>query len=407
MLLLLFFPLSAAGEELQLSTALEELEGANEDWQVLAERVKQARALRREATAQLLPQLSAGAAGVYNGEEVELGDRIVRRQLDWSVSGTASITVFDGTAYPLVSQATRGLEAVELDAEWQRRTLRFEVERAFYLLAAAQRDLQLADQTVKVRKAYVERAQALEASGIALPLDVARARVQQLEAEQLVLEADTRLTVASNALAVLLGREPRGGLRATSTAPAPAPPADVAVPEDRPDIEAGLRQIEAAEALKTSRWWALAPSLGLRGDVNAGQPSFSSPSGVSWSITLAATWILYDGGARYARIQAAESQLREAQLQQSQRERLARAGVADALRRWRTADQAIKVAEEQVEVAKQAYDMTVARFESGLATSIEVTEASDAVFRAGSALSTARLDSDIAAAQFQYLSEAP
>jgi len=51
--------------------------------------------------------------------------------------------------------------------------------------------------------------------------------------------------------------------------------------------------------------------------------------------------------------------------------------------------------------------MTVARIESGLATSIEVTEASDQLFRAESSLSRARLGTDIAAARYRYLHEAP
>ncbi len=399
-------PRLADAEEIALDAALEALEASNEDWQILSERIAQARARRREAVAQLLPQLSAGASLSYNGSEVVAGDRVVRREFDRSVSGSASVTLFDGAAYPEISQASRSLEATQLDVRWQQRTLRFEVERTFFELAAAQRDLAIAAQTVELRQAYVDRATALEASGIALPLDVARATVQRLEAQQALLEADTRTGVAANSLALLLGREPDAELRAAPTAATPAPPAAVSPPGQRSDLAAGLKLIDAARALESARWWALAPRLDLRSDARYGLPSFSAPDGITWSITLGATWLLYDGGARYARLHAAQSQLREVGLRQTQQERVARADLANALRRWRTAHQAIAVAEQQVKVAREAYDMTVARAESGLATSIEVTESSDQLFRAESTLSSAQLAADVAAATFRYLNEA-
>lgn len=404
---LLIAPSLASAEELSLSGALGELEGSNEDWQIVRERIEQARALRREARARLLPQINSGASVSYNGKEVALEDRIIRREVDWTVNGSASLTLFDGSAYPLVAQARHNLEATELEGTWQELTLKFEVESSFYELAAAQRDVEIAAQTVALRQAYVDRATALEASGTALPLDVARATVQQLEAQQAVLEADTRVTVAANALAVLLGREPDGALRATGAVEAAAPPATAHSPSARADIEAGLKRIDAAQSLETSRWWSLAPRFDVRSDLRYGPPSFTTPDGVTWSITLGVTWLLYDGGARYARIQAAASQVREQQLRQTQRSRVAKAGIADALRRWQTAFEAITVAHQQVAVAKQAYDMTTARFEAGLATSIEVVEASDQLFRAESTLSSAQLNADVAAATYRYLSEAP
>ena len=407
-LVLIVLPRLAVAEEIELSQALDELETSNEDWEILAERIVQAQTLRREARARLLPQLNAGASVSYNGEEVAIGDRIVRREVDWAVTGSASVTVFDGTAYPLLAQAGHNVRVIELDAEWQRRTLQFEVQRAYFELAAAQRDLELAERTVGLRQAYVDRATALEASGVALQLDVARAMVQKLEAEQFVLESRTRVRVSANTLAVLLGRDPDSSLRATEPGMSPAPPTQASTQlTERADLEAGLRMIDAEESLKTSRWWSLAPRFDLRGDGRYGPPSFTTPDGVTWSITFAATWLLYDGGARYARIRAAESRVREAELRQTQRERFAKAGVVDSLQRWQTAFEGITVAQQQTEVARQAYEMTVARFESGLATSIEVTEAADQMFRAESALSAARLNADVAAASYSYLSEIP
>lgn len=397
-------PVAAAAQTVSLDETLAEVEAGNEDWAIVEERIEQSRQLRREALGRLLPQLSVRGSTTYNGQEVEFGDRVVRRRVDWSTGGTASVTLFDGTQYPLLAQAKKNIEVAELDGEWVRRTLQFEAESAYYSLVAAQRDVEIAEQTVGLRDAYVKRATALEASGVALPLDIARATVQKLEAEQLLLEANARVGNLADSLAVLLGRAPNGELRAQKLArDLPFPPADSEVPEQRVDLQADRLFIDSLESLEASRWWSVAPRVDLQGNLGFGPPSFTAPDGVSWSLTLSATWLLYDGGSRYARIKQARSQIRESQLRLQQTVRRADAQSAEALRTWRTAHQAVDVAQQQVEVAKQAYDMTVARFDSGLATSIEVTESSDQLFRAELAFSTARLSVDIASARFRYL----
>ncbi len=396
---------TAHAEEITLDQAISELEGSSEDWTAVEVRIDRARALRRQALASLLPQLSAGASTTYNGQQVEFGDRVVRRRFDWGASGTARLTLFDATQYPLVAAAKKRIEVAEAQGEWTRRLLRFEVESTFYELAAAQRDIAIAEQTIALRKAYVERAKALEGAGIALPLDVARATAQLLEAEQLLLEAQARMGNQADALAVLLVREPDGTLRANLSPAVPEPPAEAGGTSGRRDLEAQRLEIDALDSVETSRWWLLAPTLGLQGDVRAGPPSFSAPDGVNWSVTLSLGWVLYDGGARYALVDVANANLREAELQLSRAEREARAELTAALRTWRSAYRAIMVAEQQVQVAREAYEMTNARFESGLATSIEVVEASDSLFRAEASLSDARLAADVAAARWRYLRE--
>ena len=397
------FSTSAFAQELTLTQTLEKLEESNEEWEAVEVRIERSRALRRQALSSLLPQLSVGASTTYNGNEVEFGGRVVRRRIDWGAGGTGRLTLFDASQYPLVSAAKKRIEVTEAQGAWTRRSLRYEVEATFYELAAAQRDVEISQQTIALRKAYVERAEALEGAGVALPLDVARARAQLFEAEQLLLEAGARLGNTADALAVLIGLDPAGSVRAAARDEPPAPPQKGGAAGERLDLEARRLEIEALDSVETSRWWSLAPTFAVQGNVNAGPPSFTSPDVVTWSVTLSAAWLLYDGGARYARIDVANADLREASLLLSRAEREAQAELKAALRNWRAAFEAVAVAVQQVEVAQQAYDMTAARFDSGLATSIEVVEASDTLFRAQSGLSSARLSADIAAARWRYL----
>ncbi|MEZ4459291.1 MAG: TolC family protein [bacterium] len=384
-----------------LPDAVARAQQSNESAQIAAARIDRARALKREALAAMLPSLSVGASGTYNGVPVELNGRAIVQQFDWGANGRASITLFDGQMYPLYSASSRGVEAADLDARWAVRVLDFEVEQTFFALAAAERDLKIATRAVELRSAYTERAKALAEQGIALPIDAARARSQELEAQQAVLEATARLGNASDALAVLLGTD--ADFRADlGQLPRVAPP-EAAQSLTRDDVRADFKRLEAIELRESAVWWSLFPTVDLSANSRFGPSSLSNPDGLTWSISLDASWLLYDGGARYARAAAIEAEARETKLNLEQTRRTLGAEGRRALRNWQSAHQAIDVATEKRDVAQQAYDMVLARYESGLTTSIEVTQASEDLFLAELSLSDAELAADLAASQYRFV----
>jgi outer membrane protein TolC len=397
---------TAAADErsIDLATALERAQEANEDWQIAEARLEQSRALRREALARLLPQLSASASATLNDSEVAFGERVVRQRIDWGTSAAASLALFDGAAYPLYQQADRLVGAREEEAAWTLATLRYEVSQAFFLLAAAQREVDIAASTVELRSAYVKQAEGLVASGVALQLDLLRAQALELEAEQAKLAARAELETRADVLAILLGESPDGSLRAVTDDQVPDPPKETeAEAGARADIEAQVLALEASRYAERGVWWSWLPRLALSARAQRGPPSFAAPDGFQWAATLDLTWSLYDGGARLARAGAAGYETDQVRLQLARAKRQALGDTRKALRDWRTAARAIEVAEARRSVADDAYRMTSSRFRSGLAMSVEVTEASDTLFRAAIDVSRARLQADLAAARFRYV----
>lgn len=394
------------GEPTALSAALEKAVAGHETAAIANQRITRARALRREALAGMLPSLSVGASGTYNGVEVELNGRNIVNQFDWSANGRASLTVFDGQLYPLYRASSRNLDATQADADWAIHQLRFEVEQAFLALAAAERELAIATRAVELRKSYTEQATALAEQGIALPLDVSRAEAQQLQAEQDVLEARARVGAASDALCVLMGIEPKPLSAAHDAGQRGLPPATAQI-GSRLDFQAHLQRVEAAALRESAIWWSLLPTVELNADSRLGPSSLSNPDGFVWSVSLGASWLLYDGGARYARAESLAAETEILRLEQTQRERSADAEARRALRDWQTAHEAIQVASRQKDVAQQTYDMVLARSESGLATSIEVIEASEDLYLAEINLNASELAVDLAAATYRYVIGVP
>jgi len=400
----LFIPaLLSAEERISLQDAVNQASATNEEFRVLELRIERAQAIKREAFAGFLPQVGVGLIGTINGQEIVLQDRVITPRFDWGGNAYASIMLFDGRLYPLYSEAGIQVNATEALASWGQHILRFQVEQAFFELAAAERQLEIAKATIELRKAYADRARALAEQGIAIPLDAARAESQVLVAEQALLAAQARLGNQADVLAVLLGRESGEQLRATlREGDRTTPPASKEVVGKRSDLEADQLFIQALEKREQAIWWGLLPSLELRTIGRVGPSSLSNPDNFLWAVSLNLSWLLYDGGARFARARAvsAETQIAELQLTASQRQ--INADQARALRDWKASFRAIEVASRNVEVSQNAYEMANARFDAGLATSIEVTEASDELFRAQLSLVQSELEADLASSRFRF-----
>lgn len=234
-------------------------------------------------------------------------------------------------------------------------------------------------------------------------MDTSRARAQELDAEQAVLEATASLGNASDALGVLMGTTGTEEFRAdVSTNQRQQPPQSSTV-EGRKDIDAELKRIEGIELRESAVWWGMLPSVELSADTRLGPSSFSSPDGFAWSVSLDATWLLYDGGARYAQAAGLVAQAEESRLMLAQSRRQIGAEARRTVRDWTTAHKAIDVATKKLEVAQATYDMVLGRYEAGLATSIEVTQASEDLYLAELNLNSAELAADLAQSQYRFV----
>ena len=393
--------------EIELAEVLERVQVYNEDWEIARLQIDRSRAARREALAALLPQVSVGASVTRNlGETIEIDGRVIRPDFDWGLSGVASVTLFDGPSYPRLRQADIVIELSEAETRWRHHLLNLEAEQAFYTLVASQREVEIAEVAVELRGAYLEQAQALLGAGMAISLDVARARTQVLEARQVLLEASAALGNASDALTVLLGYEPTTRLSAMLAEVGevePPQPANWTDLPERSDFVAQQRHIDAVYQARRGIYWSFFPRVDLRLNANQGPSSLFNPAGRNVAATLALSWVLYDGGARYARLDAGQADILQRELTLERNVRVANAEMTRALRDWQTSVEAIEVAQEQVETANEAYEITRARFESGLATSLEVTDASQALFRAELGLNQVRLRARLAESRYRYL----
>ena len=398
----------ARAESVTLDEVLEQVPLQHETWEITEMQMRRSQALRRDAFARLLPQLNATGSVTYQGREVDVGDQTLVRRIGWGVGSTASIALFDGPAYFDYWRAGAEADATEQGAMWQRHVLQLDAELAFFTLASAQREVEIAEAALEIREEYRERAEALLEAGLAVSVDAMRARAEVLDAQQGLLEAEAALGDAADSLATLLGRQADGSLRADvepSEIDVDPPGERASISEERVDFVSQRFRIEAAELGRRATWWGLAPRVELRFNTDWGPTTLFNPDRFSWSATVAATWNLYDGGGRYARADAAQADVRRQELELQRDLREADAQVARAMRQWRSTAAAIEVAEQRLEVAREVYDQEITKFEAGLVTSLEVSDASQELLNAELGLNQTRLRARLAEVQYRYLVE--
>jgi outer membrane protein TolC len=150
----------------------------------------------------------------------------------------------------------------------------------------------------------------------------------------------------------------------------------------RGDIAAAEFGVKAMEKGKQETWFRFAPTISAAGSYQYSDwQEFAH--GQNWWIMLNASWVLYDGGLRYADMRERTSGLNEARLNLESLRASAKSQVRQTLLDIDNCSANMASAGRQTELAMETYRVAKANFDQGLSTSMDVTDA-------GTTLVTAR-----------------
>jgi outer membrane protein len=256
------------------------------------------------------------------------------------------------------------------------------VDQAFYSALSAQAQLNIAQQTVTTRQTTADQVQALTRAKLKSDLDLSFANVNLAQAKVLLLDAQNRKDAAFADLNAVLGFEKQQAyLLIDETGGAiPVPAADESdllnlAFRSRPDLAALDDQREAAERFRRAEHDLNRPSisaLGVVGDaavrVNQIDPWWGAV-GVNVNIPLF-NGFLFSARAREADYRAAATQQQVRDL----RDRIAR----DVQVTWLEAQssyQRVSVSEQLLSQANLALDLAQTRYQLGLSSIVELSQA--------------------------------
>jgi outer membrane protein TolC len=301
-----------------------------------------------------------------------------------------STPLFDARAIGGLRAGNALVRAGQADIRDVRETIVLAVGTLYLQVQADGARVESAQAQVITAEALVSLADDQRRAGIVAGVDVVRQQVQ-LQA------ARARLIVARNALAkrqLLLARAI--GLPAGQTytmadkarfIPAPPMTLDQAVTDaaqHREDVKAAEARVAAARFAKQAEAAGALPSVHLDADLGA---IGNHTSDLERTYTVAATVHVpvFEGGERRARIQRADSELRQREAELADLKGGLRFDVEGALLDVTAADAGVQVSDSARALSQQELDQAQDRFRAGVASTLELVQAQESVANASDA----------------------
>lgn len=279
-----------------------------------------------------------------------------------------------------------------------------QVATAYWQLRGLDADLAILKNALATRRESEQLIEARFNAGLSNELDLSRTRIERANAEADLHEAQRQRDVLEHTLAVLVGASPSVPVLAPAkdtTLPQP-PGIPVGLPASllgqRPDLAASVAQLRASNAQVGVAEGAFYPSVSLTGNYGFASQQLSELAKASsreFSIgPLALSLPVFDGGRNRANLKLAKARYDEAVANHETRLLTALREVEDALTDVAQRQQQGEVQAQAQQAAARALLVAQARYDHGISTYLDVTDAqrsSLAADRAAAQIRTQRL----------------
>jgi len=359
------------------------------------EQIREAQGERREALADLLPHVRAGASAVR--QKVSLAafgfsgfpgfPELIGPFDVVDARGYVSQTVFD--LHALRHAQARGLDAKA--AEQQQRSTRDAVVLAcagLYLQAVAgESRIGAAHAQLATAQALYDLASDRKKSGLVAGIDVLRAQVQLAAQRQRVIVAEDEAAKQKLALARAIGLPIGQAFQLADEMPFAALPMISA--EDalqrayaaRPDLQAAESRVRAAQQERRAAAGEGLPSVGVSGDYGLIGNDAASARG-TFSVAASVRVPVFEGGRVQAKVQKADARLRQAEASRDDLRARIYYEVQTTLLDLTATDERVGVATSAFALAQQQLEQAQDRFSAGVAGNLDVTQAQETLARA-------------------------
>ncbi len=357
-----------------------------------------------QALSPLLPQVTGSwtVARSQSVTTISTGAAAATVTRDFAETSLARVSLsqllFDFGKTLASTEAARKLaEVASEDVELQRQLIALAVKEAYTNMLFAQRLIRVNEQALERAQLNLRSAQGFFEVGTRPRSDVARAEVdvanarvdliRARNAERLArvalntamgIEVDTPTQVRDN-LAYVPVRLDRLELRAEAL-------------RDRPEYRQSRLQEQAAEATVRRTFRDFFPDITVGGFYGAARSDFSEV----WELNLALTWPLFDGGNRIGRYREARATLEASRARTRALALSIAQEVEQAYLSVLEAEERIQAAQTAVASAQENFRLAQGRFDAGVGTILELTDAQLALTQAQNTEAQALADYRIA-----------
>jgi len=367
----------------ELSSLIDRAVIGNLDLRKARARVREARARRGIATADLFPTLNATGSATWSRSSKDTGEGHSSELYSASFDATWEVDIFGGVR--------RSVEAAEADVEASQEELRntlvsllAEVALNYIEVRTLQARLAVAEANLKTQTETWQLTQWRYEAGLSDELAVQQSRYTLENTRSQIPTIRISLDEAMNRIAVLLGEQP-GTVHAELEKPVPIPvtPLRVAVgvPADllrrRPDVRQAERQLAAQTARIGVAMADLYPRFTLNGSIGVETLSLSTLSSGIWTLTgiPKISWTIFKAGAIRQNIEVQSALQEQALIQYEATVLGALEEVENILVAYTEEQNKRNILREATEAAQKAVDLALYKYQSGLTDFSNVLEA--------------------------------
>jgi outer membrane protein TolC len=279
-----------------------------------------------------------------------------------------------------VRAATQNVKAAQFSYKDARDTVVLAVGANYLLTIANESRVAAAQAELDAAQALYQLAEDQETAGLVPNIDTLRARVQLQTQQSVLIQAQNDLEKQRIALARVIGLPVRQKFQLVNRVPyRPLPEAEVEnayerALQTRPDYQAALASLSAAQYGRQSAWKQRLPSIGFMGGygVLGTTPNSMSPNW-TWAGTLSIP--IFEGGKVEADVQEADAILKERQAQVDNLRGSIEQDIQDALLDLKAAAEQVEVAKTGLDYAQQTLQQSQDRFGAGVTNNVEVIQA--------------------------------
>lgn len=378
--------------------------------------VRGAEARAKQAEAPYYPQVGGSAIQTNGALRSNAflrpsGSLISPNQSDMTVGVAASQTVYDfGQTASRVDAQRSDTARFEKEALTRRMEVVLGVERAYFSVLKRKRLVEIAEQTVRERDILKRQVEVLYRNQLKSKLDFGLVNVQATDAEFLVIRARNDLAAAFAELNNAMGVEGPAAytLEDIPVIVEPPRPLDALVAEAldrRPELLALKERMRTADHRIKAAGNLNFPTLQVVGSAGDTEHISDRPrlqEGGWWGVGAAVSVPLFTGFLIQNQVAEATAQQREAQAVYLTAAQNVRLQVKDSFLDLVTLIQQIKVAEQQVLIAREALSLASQRYKLGLSSIVEVTQSEVAITVAETRLAETQYNTKIAEARLRY-----
>lgn len=383
-------------EPLSLAEALERANAHNEQLAIKGEEYLQALIDKKRAVAGFLPTVSLaptytrqesvtipGAPSVFN-------QIVLPHTFDAPVASQMNVNVPQNLARLRATEATAAQQrSLLLDLQ---STILLDVANVYYQVLLSEAQGRVLEYSISVEHKRVADTQSRYEAGRARAVDVAQSQAQLAQTRVSLLKAQKDASNGRATLALVIGvPQVEGTLSDQVTVPEKLPSKEQlleAAWQDRQDLVAAQRQVEAAVHALQQAWSRYFPSVALDFTYFLSRESF--PSDAHWVGVLKVNLPLFSAGLIHADVRTAWSRLRQAKLAQSYLSRQIDEQVTIALTNVREAQRQIQEATIQANAAQKAAQQADWEFNAGIGLNLNRLVAQDQWLNAQLSLTQAR-----------------